>query len=150
MAYKISASTLAIIPEKKKTKVYDDNRCYILKETVEELIDRNCCSNGANLIGRQKGTSYLLNSSYKPPIVINELDNLILVPTHSIRNIECSWIMLNNILNYKNINDKKTIIEFKNGKKVVINCSYNKFDRQIIRATRLESILRGRNNQKHL
>lgn len=146
MSYKINKKTLAILPDKNRVKVYEGNHNFNYKETVLELIDRNCCSNGSNLFGRQKGASYLLGSSYKPPIIINEINSLILVPTHSIRNKDCSWVMLHNLLNYKEINNNKTLVEFKNGKKLILNCSFNKFDRQIIRATRLESILRGRNN----
>lgn len=146
MAYKINENTLAILPEKNKSKVYEGNYNFNYKEKVLELVDRNCCFNGSNLVGRQKGSSYLLGSNYKPPIIINEINNLILVPTHSVRNKECSWIMLHNLLTYKKISNEKTLIEFKNGKKIAIKCSFNKFDRQIIRATRLESILRGRNN----
>lgn len=150
MPYLIKEKTLALIPIGKKTKVIENERFQILNETPSEVVALNCYINGATLEGRQKGSSYLIGTSYKPPIIINDYDNIILIPTHSIRNKDCSWINLNAILNYYHTKNNCVTIEFKNTKKLVLNISYTKFDKQVLRATRLESALRGRNNKKHL
>lgn len=149
MPYIINELTNAIIADKNKTRILEGKHNYYLKESTPNVVDKACCYNGANLEGRQKGTSYLLGSKYKPPIIVNETLNLILIPTHSIRNKACSWVMLNNIINYKAV-DNMVIVEFKNGEKISLNITYSKFDKQVMRATRLESILRGRNSKKHL
>lgn len=150
MPYIIKENTLALVPTNKKTKVIESETSLLLEEGPSEIVANNCYLNGSTLEGRQKGSSYLIGTSYKPPIIINDKENLILIPTHSVRNKDCIWISLNNILNYYRTENSSVILEFKNHKKITLNISYSKFDKQVLRATRLESALRGRNNQKYL
>lgn len=150
MSYIITNSTLAIISKGKKTKVVEEKQSILINEMTANLIERNCYLNGSTLEGRLKGSSYLLGSSYKPPIIINDSENIILIPTHSIRNKDCNWINLTTMLYYSPTDNNKVLIEFKNNKKIVLNTSYNIFDKQVLRATRLESALKGRIYQKYL
>lgn len=149
MPYLITLDTLAIIPGSENSIVIESDKELIVDETPLEILSRNCQLNGSTLEGRQKGSSYLTGSSYKPPILLNEINNLIFIPTHSIRNKECVWVSLNNILNYYPDGNKVEIL-FKSYQKVHINQSYSIFDKQVMRATRLESALRGRNSKKFL
>lgn len=128
----------------------ENENIYFIRHLPIEIVNQNCCYYGSTLDGRQRGTSFILGSSHKPPIIMDDVLNLILIPTHSSRNKSCTWIVLNNILNYRPVVNNKTLIEFKNGRKLIINCTYTIFDKQVMRATRLESIIRGRNNKKHL
>ncbi|MBE6154762.1 MAG: hypothetical protein E7163_04245 [Firmicutes bacterium] len=150
MPYIITQETYALIPVGKKTKIIEREKIIIVNETPAEVVSTNCIINGSSLEGRQKGSSYLIGTTYKPPIIINDRDNIVLLPTHSIRNNECIWINLNSILNYIKNMDKTTILEFKNKKKINLKVSFTIFDKQVLKATRLESTLRGRNNQKYL
>lgn len=151
MPYIIKENTLALIPQAEKTKVIEKTTSIILEgEQPSQIVSDNCFLYGSSLEGRQKGSSYLIGTSYKPPIIINDKTNLILIPTHSVRNKDCIWVTLKNILNYYQTEDGSVILEFTNHKKIVLNISYTKFDKQVLRATRLESTLRGRNKQKHL
>lgn len=150
MSYIIKKETLAIIPHGKKSKIIEEKHNIIINELTAEIVEKNCYLNGSTLEGRIKGSSYLLGSNYKPPIIINDSLNIILIPTHSIRNKNCNWINLINMLHYSPTNDKKVLIEFINNHKLVIDISYNIFDKQVLRATRLESALKGRNYQKYL
>ncbi len=149
MPYRITLKTNALLVNQKGTRIIEENRIFMTSEPLINIISDNCFNYGSSFEGRQKGSTYLLGTSYKPPIILNEVDDLILIPTHSVRNKSCAWIILNNILNYSP-NGKKTTIEFKNNNKIDVNVSYNVFDKQVLKATRLESILRGRNNQKYL
>ena len=45
---------------------------------------------------------------------------------------------------YRKITSTKTEVEFKNGKILTVDISYNSFNNQVMRASRLESILRNR------
>ena len=146
MPYIINEKTLALIPYKNNTKILEHNNSFLLNENSSKIVAANCFYYGSSLEGRQKGSSYLIGTNYKPPIIINDKLNIILIPTHSIRNKECIWVNLNNILNYYQTTNNKVMIEFKNHKKV----SFSIFDKQVLRATRLESVLRGRNNKKYL
>ena len=47
------------------------------------------------------------------------------------------------------VRENVTII-FKNGQKLNLNVCYANFDKQVLRATRLESSLRGRKHKKYL
>ena len=121
MPYIIKENTYAIIPNGKKTKIIESNKNFIINETPVEVVS----------------------------IIISDYNQIILLPTHSIRNKNCLWVNLNTILNYYP-KEKNTILQFKNNKKIIINVSYTKFDKQVLRATRVESSLRGRNNEKYL
>lgn len=150
MLYIISNHTLALLPTGKRTKIIEDENITTIGDEATEIVAKNCQINGSTLEGRIKGSSYLIGSSYKPPIVLNDESHLILIPTHSSRNKECCWITLNNVLNYSPYKKNSVLIEFRNHYKIVVNISYGIFDHQVLRATRLESALRGRNNKKHL
>lgn len=150
MPYLIKENTYALIPIGTKTKAIEEENSIIVNETPVEVVSKNCILNGSTLEGRQRGSSYLIGTTYKPPIIISDYENVILVPTHSIRNKDCIWINLNKILNYYPTDNNKIILEFKNYKKIILNISFSKFDKQVLRATRLESVLRGRNNKKYL
>lgn len=150
MPYIITKTTLALIPKGKKTEIWDQNSKKIYSEPIIKIIEDNCIYNGSSLSGRQKGSVYLTGSSYKPPIVLSDTEEIILIPTHSVRNKSCAWINLNNILKYNEIDNKNTLIVFQNLTKITLNISYPIFDRQVMRATRLESTIRKRNKQKIL
>ena len=150
MPYLIKENTYALIPNERKTKVIEKESSILINETPVEVVSKNCIINGSSLEGRQRGSSYLIGTNHKPPIIVNDFKNIILIPTHSIRNKDCIWVNLNKILNYYPTDNNKIILEFKNNKKIVLNISFSKFDKQVLRATRLESVLRGRNNKKYL
>ncbi len=150
MPYIITEKTNILIPKKSMTEVIETEKTFIIEEETLDVIMHNCFLNGSSLEGRQHGSAYLLGSSYKPPIILSELDNLIFVPTHSMRNLKCCWINLANILKYYPSSPEKVIIEFKDFQKIELNISYYILDKQILRATRLESTLRGRNLKKQL
>lgn len=150
MPYLIGEETFALLPNSKGTKIIEEYKSFIVNEATPNIVDRNCYMNGSSFLGRQKGSAYLIGTSYKPPILINGYKNIILIPTHSIRNKKCAWLNFHTIVTYYENNQKKTIVELKNSKKVVLEISYNIFDKQIARATRLEYALKGYNKQKHL
>ena len=103
---------------------------------------------GSSLKKKQKGTTNLIGVTYKCPIIVEESRNIIFFPTCSPRIINCSWISLNNIDKYYKGPGGKVIIKFKNGQKIALSSSFGVIDNQILRSTRLESVLRGRIMQK--
>ena len=150
VSYLINEETCALIPVgNAKTNIIENTCNKVFTENCTDIVSYSCKVNGSTLDGRQKGSSYLIGSSYKPPIIINDEIGLILIPTHSTRNKDCIWISLNNLLNYGPIKNDKVEIEFRNHEKMIVNTSFNIFDKQVLRATRLESALRGRNSKKN-
>lgn len=144
--YEITKNTLAIIPiDSKRSEVIEDDETFIINKNSTKIVDDSCKFFGSSLNGRHEGTKNLIGVNYKAPIIVEETNEMIFFPTNSPRIPDCTWISLNNLENYKK-NDGKTQIYFKNGKKIDIDVSYGSFENQVLRSTRLESILRKRKN----
>lgn len=150
MPYIINDKTLALLPLGKKTKILEWDKDFIVEESIINIIEHNCILNGSTLEGRRKGSSYLIGASYKPPIIIDEMKRIILIPTHSNKNPNCKWFILDNILKYYLNTSNKVVVMFKNNQKLELDLCYANFDKQVLRATRLESSLRGRKYKKFL
>ena len=150
MPYLINEFTCALIPEGSKTRIIENSNILLVNEALSFVIAHNCIYNGSSLKGRQKGSAFLLKTRYKVPIILNEKKEIILLPTHSSRNAECIWVVNQNIENYYPTPSNHVLLEFKNKQKIELNVSYKIFNNQVLKASRLESILRGRNNQKYL
>ena len=143
--YEINDETLAIIPDDIwNSIVVEDNCDYEVSGKPLEIVDYSCKYFGSSYPGRKEGSKDVLNSSYKLPIVVEDTRNLVFFPTTSPTDDDCSWISLKNIKEYRRIDDLNTEVEFKNGKIITVGISYNSFNNQVLRASRLESILRNR------
>ncbi len=142
--YEISEETLAILPiENYKSKIIEKDNEFIVNQTPYEIVDNSCQYFGSSFIGRHSGTKKLIGVSHKSPIIIEETKEIIFFPTTSPRIYDCCWISLNNINKYyKETN--RTVILFNTGYALNLNISYGSLDNQILRAARLESVLRSR------
>lgn len=142
--YQININTLAIVPyEDNKTNIIENNKNIIFNSGVKTVINDNCCYFGSSYEGRRIGTKKIIGVNYKAPIIIEESADLVFFPTTSPRLNECIWLSLKNIKDYKK-NGKKTILTFVNDSQIIINMSYNSFDNQILRAARLQMMLKNR------
>lgn len=142
--YEINRQTLAIIPiSEEKCKVYEEEYEYIINQSIMKVIDNSCRFFGSSYEGRVEGTKKIMGISHKLPIIIEESNGVIFFPTSSPRLENCSWISLNNIENYHKSN-KGTIIKFCCGKEIEIKLSFGIIDNQVLRATRLLSLLNKR------
>ena len=147
--YEINEGTLALISDKESTIVYEDDKIFCVPKIANEIMEDSCAYFGSSLSGRQIGTNNLIGVTHKSPIIVEESREIIFFPTCSPRLEKCSWLSLNNIDRYYT-DGNKVVIEFKNGQKLKLNLSYGIIDNQILRATRLESVLRGRKSTKKL
>lgn len=144
--YEINDDTLAIIPGEDiwDSIVMEDDCDYDINLKPLEIVDYSCKYFGSSYEGRKIGAGEILRSGYKLPIVVEDTNNLIFFPTTSPLAEDCSWISLKNIKSYDKLDNSKTRIEFKNGKTIIVDISYNSFNNQVMRASRLESIIRNR------
>lgn len=150
MEYEINEGTLAVVPlNSSKSKIYEDKKEYIIDNTPFEIIDYSCKYFGSSYEGRKDGTKSILHIEYKVPIVIESSNNLIFFPTSSPYSSDCCWISLKDIKSVKEIENKGTEITFINGKKVIIPVSKRMIDNQILRASRLDLIIRNRKKEKN-
>ena len=142
--YEINEETLAIVPINENcSQVYELHQSFLVDKNVHNTIEDSCLYFGSTLEGRKKGTESLIGVSYKTPIIIEETQELIFFPTSSSRNLTCAWISLKHIKTYYRERNS-IVIEFSNKQKISLNVSYGIINNQVLRATRLESALRGR------
>ena len=145
-SYEINVNTQAIIPiNENKSKIIEENRTLIVNETPMKIIERSCRYFGSSYQGRFLGTKNLIGVSHKAPIIIEETREIIFFPTNSPRQSSCVWISLKHLENYKKT-DQNSIIKFYSGNLLTLDISYGMLDNQVLRATRLESVLRFRKN----
>ncbi len=142
--YEINSSTLAIIPvDDCNSKVMEEECEYLVKQSAAEIIDNSCKFFGSSFKGRSEGTKSLIGGNYKLPIVIEESRDIIFFPTASPKLNECYWISLNNLVDYQKDN-KCSLVRFKNGTILNIDISIFSLENQVLRASRLENVLRKR------
>jgi len=147
--YEINEKTMALISHDEHTEVFEENNYFIIKSNSNKIMEDSCAYFGSSLAGRQKGTESLIGISYKAPVIVEESKEIIFFPTSSPRKESCSWLSHDKIEKYFE-EDNKLIIIFKNGQKIVLDISYGVIDNQILRSTRLESVLRSRKRSKKL
>ncbi len=142
--YEINNDTLAVIPiSDYKSKVIEKENEYEINMTPMQIIENSCKYFGSSYQGRFFGTKSMIGVTHKSPIIIEETKEIIFFPTNSPRLYECAWISLNNV-NKHIKKDNKTVVEFNSGYLLNLDISYGSLDNQILRASRLESMLRKR------
>lgn len=145
MNYEISDETLVIMP-------YNENSSKVIEYDAERIIDYNpyevmeysCEYYGSSIDGRMSCSKKILGSVYKVPLLVDGYRDLVFFPTKSPVASDNIWISLNNIQSIKKISDNESMIIFKNKDKLVIELPYYVLNNQILRATRLNSVLKER------
>jgi len=147
-SYEINKDTVALIPKgNNHTIVYEVDNSFVVDKTPLQIVEESCEYFGSSLEGRQIGTNKLVGFTHKVPVVVEESFNLIFFPTLSPKNEECSWLAYTHIykpLKFKN----KTIIELKNGKKILVDASQAIIDNQLYRCSRLKDSMELRKIRK--
>lgn len=142
--YEINSSTLAIVPiDENTTKIVEQEEEFIISKGSLDVIDDSCQYFGSSFTGREVGARSLIGSNYKAPIIIEETRRIIFIPISSPKFSLCEWISYQHIYKYEKIGDKTKII-FDNGKTLEIKISIYSLENQILRAMKLENILRNR------
>lgn len=144
--YEINNNTIALIFNNYKTYVYEVDKELVINKKPNEIIKYSCEYFGSSLKGRIEGTKYITGITHKAPIIIEETKEIIFFPTSSPRLDTCCWIRNKYIIKYDKNEDNSCNIYLINGKKIKLNCSYEIVDNQIMRSSRLESIIRYRKN----
>lgn len=147
--YEINDETLAIIPvSENQVKVYELEDSFFVDNQATQIMEESCRYFGSSLDGRRKGTETMIGVNYKAPVIVEESKEIIFFPMSSTRAHDTIWIGLKHIRTYYRTG-KGITIEFQNGKKLTLDVSFGIVDNQILRATRLESALRGRKARKN-
>ena len=145
--YEINEETMAIVSiDDTHSEVYELDHHYIVAQSTNQIMDESCRYFGSSLEGRRKGTEAMIGINYKAPVIVEESKEIIFFPTSSAR-FNADWIGLKHVRSYYRDGDI-LFLEFHNGQKIPLRVSYGVLDNQILRATRLESTLRGRKTAK--
>ena len=144
MEYEINEGTLAIIPSEKNSIIFEDKEKKEYQKSPYEIIDYSCKFFGSSYQGRKEGTKSILNVSYKLPIIVESSKNIIFFPTNSPTDNDCCWISLKNIERIEECEYNTTNIVFNNGVSIKIPISKRSIENQILRSSRLDSIMRNR------
>lgn len=143
--YKINEKTIALYSLDAKTRVYEEDKCFVVDENANSIMESSCSYFGSSLEGRRKGTTSLIGVKYKVPVVVEESKRIIFFPTESSKKTSCTWIRFNKIENYY-YHQGRLVLCFKNGDKIVLDHSLPVIENQILRSTRLEALIRERKN----
>jgi len=144
MDYEIGEETLAIISEGfSKTRIIEKNQEFTVDKSSFSIMEESCEYYGSTYEGRINAVKKLLNFNYKIPVLVEESKKIIFFPTKSYLLDDCSWINYNYIKKCEKNNDKTTII-FNNGKKIYLDESKLSIENQILRSSRLESVISNR------
>lgn len=144
--YEINKNTLVVMPYgEESSRVIETGNNFLVNKKTSKIIDDSCKFFGSSYKGRFQGTKRLTGIKYKSPIIVEETSPIIIFPTDSPRSEGCCWVNLKNVEKYFS-NEYGTKVRFNNGLSIVMNISYNSFDNQILRASRLYQILNQRKN----
>lgn len=145
MNYEINEGTLAILAKNKKSLILEDDKKYVVDSLPFDVVDHSCKYFGSSYEGRKEGTKEILHINYKVPIIVDNSRNLIFFPTNSPISDDCSWLSLKSIKSIKEGSFNTTDVIFNNGVSINIPVSKRTMDNQILRASRLDLIMRNRN-----
>lgn len=141
--YEINEETMAILKiDDCSSEIFEVNEHYLISKSSNKIMEDSCRYFGSTLDGRRKGTEYMIGVSYKAPVIVEESKELIFFPTSNARE-NGNWIGLKYIKSYYR-DGENLVLVFQNDEKINLDISYGILDNQVMRATRLESALRGR------
>lgn len=143
--YLINNNTLMIIPFLNgKSKVIEKYITYIINQSPLDIIDKSCKSYGSSYFGRCDSTYFMTGVKYKCPIIISEVNEIIMFPTSSAKKQECIWINYNAIKNYYSVSTNCVELLLINDAKYQLEISSRIISNQIFKSSRLDSILKSK------
>ncbi len=143
--YEINDNTIALIFDNYRTIVYEKDNTFIVNKLPTDIIKYSCEYFGSSYKGRVDGTKNLTGLTHKAPIIIEESKEIVFFPTYSPRLCNCSWIRNKYVNRYIKMPSSCKLFLI-NGKEIILNCSYDIINNQIMRSSRLESVIRYRKN----
>jgi competence protein ComK len=147
-SYEINKDTVALIPkDERQTIVYEVDNSFVINKPTLKIVEESCEYFGSSLEGRQVGTSKLVGFTHKVPIIVAETFDIIFFPTLSPKNGMCSWIAYDHIYLPEKFKDK-SLLQLKNGKKILVDVSPAIIHNQLYRCSRLKDTLFLRKNDK--
>ncbi|MDY0406214.1 competence protein ComK [Virgibacillus sp. 179-BFC.A HS] len=148
-SYEITPLTLAVISRPNKdgkieTLALEEHDEYRVQHSPSKIIDQACKFFGSSLKGRQEGTRDIYGIKHKAPICIDPFSGMYFLPTLSPANPSCSWIAHSHVKTLHKAANSCTEIEFKNGRRIVLEASYGILLNQLERTAQFRYLLEER------
>lgn len=98
-------------------------------------LNKWCLAAGSSLKGREDSFKYLCGIRQKPCILVNEVDLVLFLPTHSIHSKDCVYVQYKIINKIMTTDDNKTILLTKEGFRYELDSDSRILKKQYKRAT---------------
>ncbi|WP_010200036.1 competence protein ComK [Bacillus sp. m3-13] len=136
--YQISLTTMALLSNRHpqyQTKIIDIEGDFLTDETAREILHRGCLNDCCTYEGRRVATIYFTNYIQKTPILIDEAEGIIAIPTHSPDQDACCWLFLQHLKHVEAVSPTKCIVVFNNLEELVLDVSASTIYEQVKKAS---------------
>ncbi|MGD6831806.1 competence protein ComK [Sutcliffiella halmapala] len=124
--YEVSETTMALMVyahPQHQTKILDLEGDFITSESSKDLLNHACLNEGCTAEGRRTATIMATNYIQKTPLLVNQVEGIIAIPTHSPDQHTCCWIFLHHVLQVTPITPAKCKITFQNYTEIELDVS---------------------------
>ncbi|QKS72640.1 competence protein ComK [Paenalkalicoccus suaedae] len=138
--YTINADTMILMPAydiNYESIVYEKHSCYYVRQPAFSLIDAACRMAFATYEGRVQAVKSMLPYEKKTPVLISEIEQLAVFPTHSPQNMECHWVFPQHVLQTLSRHDGQADVVFRDGLTLTVPVSKRTIDNQILRTSHM-------------
>lgn len=138
--YIINNKTCGIIPAKQidyDSIVVEEETLRYIQQTPMQIVESSCIHYWSTYEGRRQSVIHHTGFKEKVPIPIIPQTGVVTFPTHGLRDLNCCWLMHDQILQYEPINHHeqfKTAVTFANRKRLRLDVSIRSFESQMKRA----------------
>lgn len=136
--YEITNETLALLPSKHhqyETIAVEATGHYYIQKSAIRIMKEACLMGGSTYDGRRAAVIHLTNSKHKVPIPIDPSQYIYAFPTHSPKDLNCSWLFYKHIYSISPLKNKEAIVTFTNRKQLQLPVSHYTLEKQIQRTS---------------
>ncbi len=119
--------------------VKDEKNEYSLNSGIKKYLNKLCMDNLSTFDGRKKAIISLLKQKDNIPIYID--NNIFVYPTKALREFDMMYINYFEVLSYKEVGYKSTLVIFKNLEYLVINVNVKRIEKQHKRIKKITEYL---------
>lgn len=147
--YIINNKTIALLKINQKTIIFNVDNVLVFNKHILSILEENCIYYGSSLKGRINSSKKLLNEEYKIPLLVDDINNIILIQINSPRKKYCLYLVANKVINYLE-NDNLLEIKCINNTIFKVKITKNNFEKMLLKSFKINNILFWRKNTKFL
>ncbi|WP_053073759.1 competence protein ComK [Bacillus sp. LL01] len=124
--YRIGLTTMALLSHRHpqyQTQIKDMEGDFMTDDTAREILHRGCLDDSCTYDGRRIATIHFTNYIQKTPILIDQAEGIIAIPTHSPDQETCCWLFLHHLSHVESVSSTRCIVVFNNHDRLALNVS---------------------------